>query len=902
MTRILLLLSLFSLLFNGKVQSQVKFTPFGEETAAFISNNKTRSIANQLVNKTNTVYFEDFETHDNELDSDKWEILRSTDISGADLAPADNPKWFLCTPSSFFGQGSTYIHSGIKSAAISSQAPNLTWLASMDTVSLPAETMNLYFWLYFQNVPSQDLFTYFHVMVYDVLAETWEVLESWDDSNESNLYQDLVTIDMTGYEEKDVRIAFVYENIDNTGVQAAIDNILIGTLDSPDLKVSAYHLPFSIVPEILANTIDYELNAQVYNFGLEYNDNSSAVKVSVPSLDNFESQFDIEDVIETGESKFYSFPDIPSFTDEGSYSINYSLIDSDNGTKKDKNSTDSFTFSISSSTFATDYAEEYGIAGGFAAGKNVSFGNIYPIHTEVVASAIEISWPEFNESSYFNVEIYEISPLDSTLSLIYEEELYKETQHSGTVTSYPFDNSYLEPGANYFIAVKQTNNIPLSIGFDQVKNGQFWRLNSEKELELLSSSSIGNIAIRLKVVEPIENPTFSLIVTDGDTPVEGASVNINDEDKQTDQDGLVSFDIPNGYYEYTIEKDGFAPIADNVLIQNANIEKNITLTAVYDVTFTVLSEDLTPLENAEILVNSNTYTTSDIGQETISLPEGDNSYTVMLDGYSPVSNSINVTESTSVDIELSSAETYNVTFELVSRHDENPLPMAMVELADYGAKLTDTNGEVVFNGVLPSVSGLDYEISKNAYHNTTGITSPIPQGDNPVITLDTLDIVTYNVTIQVTDGSTAIEEAEVTLANDTKLTSSNGFVLFEEIIPNNEINLSVTKEGYLASDTLVAVYNANVRRTIALEAEETSVSSFTDDNFTVFPNPTNGIIRIEGEKPFKFDIFDITGRLMLSKSNQKPNHYIDISNYPKGIYLVRINSGAAITTKRIVKQ
>ncbi|MFO8023014.1 MAG: T9SS type A sorting domain-containing protein, partial [Perlabentimonas sp.] len=322
----------------------------------------------------------------------------------------------------------------------------------------------------------------------------------------------------------------------------------------------------------------------------------------------------------------------------------------------------------------------------------------------------------------------------------------------------------------------------------------------------------------------------------------------------------------------------------------------------YDVTFTVLSEDLTPLENAEILVNSNSLFTDDNGQATISLPEGENSYTIMLDGYSPVSNTINLTESTSVDIELSSAETYSVTFELVSRHDENPLPMAMVELADYGAKLTDTNGEVVFTGVLPSVSGLDYEISKNTYHNTTGITSPIPQGDNPVITLDTLDIVTYNVTIQVTDGSTAIEEAEVTLANDTKLTSSNGFVLFEEIIPNNEINLSVTKEGYLASDTLVAVYNANVRRTIALEAEETSVSSFTDENFTVFPNPTNGIIRIEGEKPFKFDIFDITGRLMLSESNQKPNHYIDISNYPKGIYLVKINSGTAITTKRIVKQ
>ncbi|MFP4555588.1 MAG: T9SS type A sorting domain-containing protein [Bacteroidales bacterium] len=901
MTRIILLLSLFSLIFNVSIYSQAEYSPFGEGTSAFISNDESVAHNSQLVSKTSTVYFEDFETYDNELDPEKWEILRSTDLSGADLATADSPKWFLCTPSSFFGQGSTYIHSGSRSAAISSQAPNLTWLASMDTVSIPDETMSLYFWLYFQNVPSQDLYTHFHVMIMDVEQETWEVLDSWDDTNENNLYQDLVTIELDGYEEKDVRIAFVYENIDDNGVQAAIDNVLIGMLDSPDLKVSAYHLPFSKVPEILANSMNYEINAQVYNFGLEYNDNSSAVKVSIPSLDDFESELDIQDVIETGESKFYTLPDVPSFTDEGSYSINYSMVDSDTGEKKDKESTDSFTFTISSNIIATDYADEYGVAGGFSAGKNVAFGNIYPIHNEVVADAIEIYWPEFDEPSTFNVEIYEISPLDSTLSLKYEQELYQEISHSQTVTSYSIDQTYLEPGANYFIAVKQLTDTPLHVGFDQVKNGQFWRLNSEDELELLSSSSIGNIALRLKVIEPTENPTFTLVVNDGDAPIEDATVSINDEDMQTDQDGMVSFEIPNGYYEYTVEKDGFAPISEHINIQNANIERTITLSPEYDITFIVKSEDETLLEDAEILTNSNSFFTNEDGEVIIPLPEGNNSYTAMLDGYSPVSNTLNVTGSNTEEIELTTEETFSVTFELVSRHNEEPLGTVKVLLDDYGTKLTNNDGEVIFNGVPQSASGYSYEVSKNGYLSTSGTTSPVTQANDPVIVLDTLDIITYNVVIQVTDGSEAIEEAEVTLANDSKLTNSDGFVLFEDIIPNNELSLTATKEGFEVSDTIIGVYNANVRKTIALEAE-TTAPSLNEESITVFPNPTSGVIKMNAEMPFRFHVFDMTGRLMLSESTHKQNHSIDISNYSAGIYFVKIISDSITTTKRIIKQ
>ena len=105
---------------------------------------------------------------------------------------------------------------------------------------------------------------------------------------------------------------------------------------------------------------------------------------------------------------------------------------------------------------------------------------------------------------------------------------------------------------------------------------------------------------------------------------------------------------------------------------------------------------------------------------------------------------------------------------------------------------------------------------------------------------------------------------------------------------------SVTEEGAII-DNLVVTQNA------------LSVDEFNVNGFSVYPNPSHGIFNIKTKTPqaFNYDIFDITGKLILQQKNVKANnsqHQIDISNYASGIYLLEIyNQQSKIVKKLMLK-
>lgn len=79
-----------------------------------------------------------------------------------------------------------------------------------------------------------------------------------------------------------------------------------------------------------------------------------------------------------------------------------------------------------------------------------------------------------------------------------------------------------------------------------------------------------------------------------------------------------------------------------------------------------------------------------------------------------------------------------------------------------------------------------------------------------------------------------------------------------------------------------------------------------NSNFSVFPNPSNGVFTIQniGEDLIKISIFNLLGE----KVYQFANHYleknnetiIDLSTKPKGIYFIEVENGKSISTKKIV--
>ena len=79
-----------------------------------------------------------------------------------------------------------------------------------------------------------------------------------------------------------------------------------------------------------------------------------------------------------------------------------------------------------------------------------------------------------------------------------------------------------------------------------------------------------------------------------------------------------------------------------------------------------------------------------------------------------------------------------------------------------------------------------------------------------------------------------------------------------------------------------------------------------DDSFKlqVFPNPTNGLfnINIPGiETRFQVDIFNMVGSSILNREYSEKTVSVNISNYPAGIYLVRVTINGVSIQGKIIK-
>ena len=82
----------------------------------------------------------------------------------------------------------------------------------------------------------------------------------------------------------------------------------------------------------------------------------------------------------------------------------------------------------------------------------------------------------------------------------------------------------------------------------------------------------------------------------------------------------------------------------------------------------------------------------------------------------------------------------------------------------------------------------------------------------------------------------------------------------------------------------------------------TGIKSLKIDKFTVYPNPTQGIVKIESEEIIKtVELFDLTGKMILKKHFNQLNPEFSIENYREGNYLLRIITEEGIVVRKIIK-
>lgn len=69
-------------------------------------------------------------------------------------------------------------------------------------------------------------------------------------------------------------------------------------------------------------------------------------------------------------------------------------------------------------------------------------------------------------------------------------------------------------------------------------------------------------------------------------------------------------------------------------------------------------------------------------------------------------------------------------------------------------------------------------------------------------------------------------------------------------------------------------------------------------NLNIYPNPTTGIVNVEGESIKNVEVMDMAGRIVMSSTDR----VVNISNLSKGVYMFRINTENGTFTQKIVKK
>ncbi|MDR3218924.1 MAG: M6 family metalloprotease domain-containing protein [Dysgonamonadaceae bacterium] len=90
---------------------------------------------------------------------------------------------------------------------------------------------------------------------------------------------------------------------------------------------------------------------------------------------------------------------------------------------------------------------------------------------------------------------------------------------------------------------------------------------------------------------------------------------------------------------------------------------------------------------------------------------------------------------------------------------------------------------------------------------------------------------------------------------------------------------------------------------ITASAPPSDIKPVEATSLLVYPNPANDYFNITGLRSNgTVSIYDTSGKLWLTQNTATPEIYININNFPKGVYFIRIKEGINVTTKVLIKK
>ena len=414
------------------------------------------------------------------------------------------------------------------------------------------------------------------------------------------------------------------------------------------------------------------------------------------------------------------------------------------------------------------------------------------------------------------------------------------------------------------VIVKDTENVPIVNAVINVNNGQYpTNQQGEAEIPLVNgqypvtiekagydtlNGSItvnnSNTDVTFELDYFLYDVLFNVYQVNQGTPAEGALVTIQGQPSALPVNSLgqATTKLKNGEYNYTITKRGYDDLTGsfNVQGQNVNVERTLDLKH-YNVVITVLDSDNNePVQGAAVNINSSSYPTNDKGQVTVSLQNGTYSYTVTKSGYYDGNSSVTVLDSDNSSVVNLQARLYNVIMS-VRDPERQSIENATVTINN-NTYQTQSNGQVSLqlkNGIYPfTVTATGME----DYSDDLTVAS----ADIPLLGIS-MEYRKYNITFAVTtDEGIAVGNANIHINDNDYQTSQGGLVIIP--LSNGTYSYTVTKAGYVPTESSVTVSNADKNVAVTVTAMSYDVTFVVKDNMTS-PNLLQDVeIQISGRE------------------------------------------------------
>ena len=82
-----------------------------------------------------------------------------------------------------------------------------------------------------------------------------------------------------------------------------------------------------------------------------------------------------------------------------------------------------------------------------------------------------------------------------------------------------------------------------------------------------------------------------------------------------------------------------------------------------------------------------------------------------------------------------------------------------------------------------------------------------------------------------------------------------------------------------------------------------SVNVLNETNVTLYPNPVqSNELYFNSSPPLNVEIYDITGKLILSKNLKNSSKSIEISDLNSGLYIVKMTNDFGVQVKKLIRQ